>query len=285
MATIYVNEGFTEFDAKIEEGIVPETDIKTDVYESLQKTKDCELYQTINQEVDKKVISRKKILYILLIFLSAAVIGLIGVIILFASTTKTDGIWESWQMWSNCSTDCGGGFRTRSRTCSNPTPSHGGRYCQGNSIDTESCGNEYYDGSWESWQMWINCSADCGRGFRTRSRTCSNPTLSRCGRHCQGNSVDIESCENEACGYKLIVKEMNWTEAKDYCNVNGGQLATIKSLHKQMFLNDFLNQVEINDKRVWIGASDTLVEGTFVWIDGTTFSAFCIYLLGTRPAK
>ncbi|XP_053387010.1 ectin-like [Mercenaria mercenaria] len=210
MATIYVNESFTKFDDKKEEDIFPETDIKTDVYESLQKTKDCELYQTIeksktNQEIDTKVISRKKIIYILLVFLSATAIGLIGVVILFASTTKTDGSWESWQMWTNCSTDCGGGFRKRSRTCSNPTPSHTGRYCQGESIDIESCENEKCDGSWENWQMWTNCSADCGSGFRTRSRTCSNPTPSHCGRHCQGNSIDIESCETETCDLSQVM--------------------------------------------------------------------------------
>ncbi|XP_053387294.1 A disintegrin and metalloproteinase with thrombospondin motifs adt-1-like [Mercenaria mercenaria] len=154
MASEYINESFTGNDSIIEEGIVKETDIKTNVYESLQKTKDCEVYQTLeksktNQEVGAKrckVISWKKIIYMFLIFLSATVIGtLIGVIILFASTTKTDGSWESWQMWSNCSADCGGGFRTRSRTCSNPSPSPFGRYCQGNSIDIDSCENKTCD--------------------------------------------------------------------------------------------------------------------------------------------
>ncbi|XP_053401755.1 uncharacterized protein LOC123548977 isoform X2 [Mercenaria mercenaria] len=208
MAALYMNESFTKNDNIIEEGIVKETDIKTDVYELIQKTKDCELYQTLeksksNQEVDTKrckVISGKKIMYMFLIFLSASVIGtLIGVVILFTSTTRTDGSWESWQMWSSCSNDCGGGFRTRSRTCSNPTPSPLGRYCQGNSIGIESCENENCDGSWENWLMWSNCSADCGAGFRTRSRTCSNTTLSPFGRYRQGNSIDIESCENQNC--------------------------------------------------------------------------------------
>ncbi|XP_045192631.2 SCO-spondin-like isoform X3 [Mercenaria mercenaria] len=208
MAALYMNESFTKNDNIIEEGIVKETDIKTDVYELIQKTKDCELYQTLeksksNQEVDTKrckVISGKKIMYMFLIFLSASVIGtLIGVVILFTSTTRTDGSWESWQMWSSCSNDCGGGFRTRSRTCSNPTPSPLGRYCQGNSIGIESCENENCDRSWENWLMWSNCSADGGAGFRTRSRTCSNTTLSPFGSYCQGNSIGIESCENQNC--------------------------------------------------------------------------------------
>ncbi|XP_053387774.1 fibrinogen C domain-containing protein 1-like isoform X2 [Mercenaria mercenaria] len=208
MASVYINESFTGNDTIIEEAVAKETDIKSDVFESVQKTKDCEVYQALeksktNQEVDTKrfkVISQKKMLYVFLIFLSAAVIGtLIGVIILFASTAKTDGSWGSWQMWGNCSVECGGGFRTRSRTCSKPTPSPFGRFCQGNSIDIESCESKNCDGSWDSWQMWSNCSADCGAGFRTRSRTCTNPTKSPFGRYCPGHSIDIESCVNETC--------------------------------------------------------------------------------------
>ncbi|XP_045184486.2 CD209 antigen-like protein C [Mercenaria mercenaria] len=73
--------------------------------------------------------------------------------------------------------------------------------------------------------------------------------------------------------YRLIEEPMNWNEAKDHCTVLGGQLATIKSLHEQMFVSELLNQADIG-ALVWIGASDTTAESTFVWIDGTTFSAF-----------
>jgi len=47
-----------------------------------------------------------------------------------------DGGWSSWSSWSTCSTDC---LQFRRRTCSNPTPSNGGRYCQGRDVTSSNC--------------------------------------------------------------------------------------------------------------------------------------------------
>ncbi|XP_053387863.1 uncharacterized protein LOC123542214 [Mercenaria mercenaria] len=199
MAALYMNESFTKNDNNIEEGIVKETDIKTDVYESLQTTKECELYQALEkrksiQEVDTKrckVISGKKMIYMFLIFLSATVIGtLTGVIILSASTTKTDGSWENWQMWSNCSADCGSGFRTRSRTCSNPTPSPFGRYCYGNPIDIASCENHNCD---------VCQSRPCHAGICISEGEKFDCTClyGYTGRFCEHN---IDDCSSVTCG-------------------------------------------------------------------------------------
>ncbi|KAG8516150.1 Semaphorin-5A [Galemys pyrenaicus] len=42
-----------------------------------------------------------------------------------------NGGWTTWTSWSPCSTTCGIGFQVRQRSCSNPTPRHGGRVCVG----------------------------------------------------------------------------------------------------------------------------------------------------------
>ena len=47
-----------------------------------------------------------------------------------------DGGWSSWSTWSSCSPDC---FHHRRRTCSDPPPSKGGRYCQGLDLETRNC--------------------------------------------------------------------------------------------------------------------------------------------------
>ncbi|XP_071034968.1 netrin receptor UNC5C isoform X2 [Parasteatoda tepidariorum] len=47
-----------------------------------------------------------------------------------------DGRWTSWSSWSTCSPDC---KHHRRRTCSNPPPSHGGRYCVGKDLATSNC--------------------------------------------------------------------------------------------------------------------------------------------------
>ncbi|KAF7240464.1 Semaphorin-5A [Varanus komodoensis] len=44
-----------------------------------------------------------------------------------------NGGWAPWTSWSPCSTSCGIGFRVRQRSCSNPSPRHGGRVCVGQS--------------------------------------------------------------------------------------------------------------------------------------------------------
>ena len=61
-----------------------------------------------------------------------------GIKIYFA----VDGDWSDWNEWSECSADCGGGTQTRSRTCSNPAPAHGGAECVGDAVETQSCNTD-----------------------------------------------------------------------------------------------------------------------------------------------
>ncbi|CAF1295927.1 unnamed protein product, partial [Didymodactylos carnosus] len=42
-----------------------------------------------------------------------------------------DGSWSSWGAWSSCSHTCGLGVEYQARTCSNPSPDAGGKYCLG----------------------------------------------------------------------------------------------------------------------------------------------------------
>ena len=53
-----------------------------------------------------------------------------------------DGGWSDYGDWSECSKSCGGGERTRSRTCTNPSPADGGAECTGESEEKEACGND-----------------------------------------------------------------------------------------------------------------------------------------------
>ncbi|XP_074652537.1 semaphorin-5A-like [Tubulanus polymorphus] len=52
------------------------------------------------------------------------------------------GGWSAWSEWKKCSKRCGGGIRSRNRTCDMPTPKHGGKYCPGNNIQWENCNTE-----------------------------------------------------------------------------------------------------------------------------------------------
>ena len=51
-----------------------------------------------------------------------------------------DGVWKEWTTWSECSLTCGGGERRRSRSCIPPL--HGGKDCDGPSMNVEACNEQ-----------------------------------------------------------------------------------------------------------------------------------------------
>ena len=53
-----------------------------------------------------------------------------------------DGHWSGWSVWSLCSVTCGGGNKTRNRTCTDPEPKYGGENCTGNELDNTSCNTD-----------------------------------------------------------------------------------------------------------------------------------------------
>ncbi|XP_053378627.1 thrombospondin-2-like [Mercenaria mercenaria] len=52
-----------------------------------------------------------------------------------------NGGWSQWSTWSSCSVSCGGGVRSQSRTCTNPSPSFTGKYCVGKNRQNSACNN------------------------------------------------------------------------------------------------------------------------------------------------
>lgn len=56
--------------------------------------------------------------------------------------SPVDGGFTDWAAWSSCSKTCGGGTSERVRSCSQPTPAHGGKNCTGDSSESRDCNTQ-----------------------------------------------------------------------------------------------------------------------------------------------
>ncbi|XP_052105775.1 SCO-spondin-like [Mytilus californianus] len=137
-----------------------------------------------------------------------------------------DGIWSGWSEWEECSVTCGGGLKTRNRTCSNPEPQFGGKYCTGNDTNISNCADNLcpINGNWTEWSSWNECSVTCGGGRKVRDRQCSNPVPQYGGDPCFGNTTNIDSCNEDPC--PIDGNWSGWSEWEECSVTCGGGLKT-----------------------------------------------------------
>ncbi|KAM6165457.1 hemicentin-1 [Erethizon dorsatum] len=112
-----------------------------------------------------------------------------------------DGDWSEWSLWDECTKSCGRGNQTRTRTCNNPSPQHGGRPCEGNAVEIIMCNIRPcpVHGAWSPWQPWGGCSKSCGEGTQMRTRLCNNPPPSFDGSYCSGAETQMQVCNERHC--------------------------------------------------------------------------------------
>lgn len=68
-----------------------------------------------------------------------------------------------------------------------------------------SCSSSYegaIDGGFTDWTAWTQCSENthCLQGFKSRTRTCTNPPKANGGDDCVGLLEEKEDCPTEADG-------------------------------------------------------------------------------------
>lgn len=108
-----------------------------------------------------------------------------------------DGAWSGWSFWTDCDATCDSGVRERWRQCTDPAPQFGGKSCEGPQLEIIDCNANIpcpIDGNWSPWTKWDKCSALCGKGRQTRSRTCSNPRPAFGGKLCFGLPEETKEC-------------------------------------------------------------------------------------------
>ncbi|XP_061571310.1 adhesion G protein-coupled receptor B1 isoform X2 [Cololabis saira] len=102
------------------------------------------------------------------------------------------GAWDEWSPWSLCSSTCGQGYRSRTRTCT--PPQFGGDACDGPEKQTKFCNIAAcpVDGVWNEWSGWSSCSASCSNGTMQRTRECNGPSYG--GSECRGEWLESVDC-------------------------------------------------------------------------------------------
>uniref|UniRef100_A0A3Q2X8I6 Adhesion G protein-coupled receptor B1 n=1 Tax=Hippocampus comes TaxID=109280 RepID=A0A3Q2X8I6_HIPCM len=102
------------------------------------------------------------------------------------------GAWDEWSPWSLCSSTCGRGYRSRTRTCT--PPQFGGDPCDGPEKQTKFCNIAVcpVDGEWNEWSSWSSCSSSCSNGTTQRTRECNGPSYG--GSECRGEWLETIDC-------------------------------------------------------------------------------------------
>ncbi|CAH1794375.1 unnamed protein product [Owenia fusiformis] len=100
------------------------------------------------------------------------------------------GVLGSWTQWTTCSKSCGTGVHSRTRSCSSAKCASHTRETR--SCNTQSCSGGGGGGVLGSWTTWGSCSKSCGKGYHSRSRTCSrNP--------CPSHTRETRDCNTQRC--------------------------------------------------------------------------------------
>jgi len=112
-----------------------------------------------------------------------------------------NGGFSAFSAFSACTKKCGGGEKTRTRTCTRPAPKNGGRACVGETSETEKCSEHPcpINGGWGEYSAFSKCSKCCGEGEQVRVRRCNNPLPRYGGSLCKGESIDRRPCNEGPC--------------------------------------------------------------------------------------
>eukprot|EP00929_Paragymnodinium_shiwhaense_P029094 TRINITY_DN16758_c0_g1_i1.p1 TRINITY_DN16758_c0_g1~~TRINITY_DN16758_c0_g1_i1.p1 ORF type:complete len:1540 (-),score=253.91 TRINITY_DN16758_c0_g1_i1:359-4978(-) len=138
------------------------------------------------------------------------------------SAPPADCLFGRWSRWSNCSTDCGVGSMTRSRTIATYAKV-GGRGCGTGSqdaalLEVASCsvdtGCHDVDCVWGDWYEWSSCSCSCGGGTKRRSRVVVQPPRQR-GKLCDPeDKSQIGVCNTQSCETGCV--DARWDEWSEW---------------------------------------------------------------------
>lgn len=125
------------------------------------------------------------------------------------------GKFTEWSEYSMCTKSCENGTKFRYRNCTNPAPQHGGRKCEGPTLEVVNCNTHKcpIHGGFTQWSQFTECSKSCGNGKKFRHRNCTNPVPKYNGKNCVdylGPANETIFCNTHYC--PIDGGFTNWTE-------------------------------------------------------------------------
>ncbi|XP_032373556.1 adhesion G protein-coupled receptor B1 isoform X3 [Etheostoma spectabile] len=124
---------------------------------------------------------------------------------------------DEWSAWTVCSATCGEGWQSRTRLCVSSSYS---TQCSGPLREQRPCNNSAVcpvNATWDEWSPWSLCSSTCGRGYRSRTRTCSPPQFG--GHPCDGPEKQTKFCNIAVCPVDGVWNEWsNWSSCSTSCS-------------------------------------------------------------------
>ena len=125
--------------------------------------------------------------------------------------SDNDQTYNSWSNWSECSSSCGPGTRTRNRFCRFEKDKN----CRGQEVEYENCvGKSICGAAFTNWRS-SPCSVTCGMGTMTETRTCVGSGT------CQGPIQRTMPCNLGLCqGEMTMINSNNPKLMKKGSNLN-----------------------------------------------------------------
>eukprot|EP00930_Biecheleria_cincta_P087800 TRINITY_DN77039_c0_g1_i1.p1 TRINITY_DN77039_c0_g1~~TRINITY_DN77039_c0_g1_i1.p1 ORF type:complete len:1382 (-),score=243.87 TRINITY_DN77039_c0_g1_i1:209-4354(-) len=144
--------------------------------------------------------------------------------------------WKDWSEWTTCSSSCGQGQHSRTRSIGTQ-PNYGGEPCKDSAAETKDCANLPVcpvDCEWDAWTDWQDCSKSCGEGVSKRTRI--RKQYEKGGGHvCWGTDQDQQACKPDPCPIDCALGDWShWGSCSKTCGDDGVHLRTrgIKSTAK-----------------------------------------------------
>jgi len=122
-----------------------------------------------------------------------------------------DCTYGEWDQWTTCPVSCGGAQQTRTRQI-NRTAADGGAACPPNlANETRNCNTQCcaIPCSWTVWGGFSQCTATCGGGQQTRTRTMTPPV-------CGGTTCPEPNSETVDCNTQCCPKACVWSNWGNY---------------------------------------------------------------------